>query len=87
MAAGKFKNANTNNALFVLYQAILNNEVCSYIVLSDKVSQFYANKYDKKGEKEIQNSSKSLMKLELNSGLQGETIRKQTGKWKSGLIL
>ncbi len=63
MAAGKFKNANTNNALFVLYQAILNNEVCPYIVLSDKGAQFYANKYDKKGEKGISEFERELMEL------------------------
>lgn len=53
MAAGKFKNATTKNALFVLYQAILKNEVCPAIVLSDKGAQFYANKKDKKGNKGI----------------------------------
>jgi len=44
MTAGKFNNATTNNALLVLYQAILTNEVCPVIILSDKGSQFYANK-------------------------------------------
>src|SRR3989339_1996615 len=35
MASGKFSNANTKNALFVLYQAMLVNEVCPVIILSD----------------------------------------------------
>ncbi len=40
MAAGKFDNATTKNALFVLYQAILSNEVCPVVILSDKGTQF-----------------------------------------------
>jgi len=60
MAAGKFKNANTQNALFVLYQAILANGVCPVVVLSDKGSQFYANKYDKTGKKGICEFEKEL---------------------------
>lgn len=51
MAAGKFKNATTKNTLFMIYQAILQNEVCPAVVLSDKGAQFYANKRDKKGKK------------------------------------
>jgi putative transposase len=51
MAAGVFSNATTKNALFVLYQAMLQNEVAPVIILSDKGSQFYANKYDKTGKK------------------------------------
>jgi len=51
MAAGEFNNATTENSLFVLYQAILINRVCPVIILSDKGSQFYANKYTKKGIK------------------------------------
>ena len=51
MGAAKFSNATTKNAIFVLYQAILSNEVCPAVVLSDKGSQFYANKYDKTGKK------------------------------------
>jgi len=51
MAAGKFKEATTANSLFVLYQAILIHQVCPIVILSDKGSQFYANKYDNKGKK------------------------------------
>lgn len=63
MVAGVFNNATTKNALFLLYQAILMNGVCPVIVLSDKGSQFYASKYDKKGEKgmsEFENELKGL---------------------------
>ena len=63
MGAGKFDNATTKNALFVLYQAILNNEVCPYVILSDKGAQFYANKYDKKGERGISEFEQELMEL------------------------
>lgn len=63
MAAGEFGNATTKNALFLLYQAILVNGVCPVIVLSDKGSQFYANKYDKKGEKGISEFEQELAVL------------------------
>jgi len=49
MAAGEFSNATEENAIFVLYQAILSNEACPFIVLSDKGPQFYNNKRTKKG--------------------------------------
>jgi len=51
MAAAKFGAATTANALFVLYQAMLMNEVAPHIILSDKGSQFYANKYNNKGKR------------------------------------
>lgn len=60
MAAGVFDNATTKNALFVLYQAILNNGVCPVIILSDKGSRFYANQYDKKGNKGMSKFEKEL---------------------------
>ena len=66
MASGKFDNANTKNVLFVLYQAILNNEVCPVVILSDKGSQFYANKYDKNGKKGISEFEKKLEELGIN---------------------
>lgn len=66
MAAGKFKNANTQNALFVLYQAILSSEVCPVVVLSDKGSQFYANKYDKTGKKGMCEFEKELEQLGID---------------------
>ena len=49
MTAGCFNNATEENAIFLLYQAILTNEVCSIIVLSDKGTQFYNSKRNKKG--------------------------------------
>lgn len=53
MAAGKFSNATEDNTLFLLYQAILGNEACPAVILSDKGSQFYASKKNKKGKKGV----------------------------------
>jgi len=50
MIAGEFDNANEENSIFLLYQAILTNEVCPAIVLSDKGTQFYNATKNKKGE-------------------------------------
>ena len=66
MASGKFSNANTKNALFVLYQAMLQNESCPMIVLSDKGAQFYANKRDKKGKKGISEFEEELKELGID---------------------
>ncbi len=63
MAAGKFDNATEDNALFLLYQAILANEVCPAVILSDKGSQFYANKHKKTGEKGISRFEEELKEL------------------------
>ena len=52
MASGNFSSPTKENTLFVFYQAILINEVCSVIVLSDKGTQFFVNKKNKKGEKD-----------------------------------
>jgi transposase InsO family protein len=49
MTAAKFSNANEEHTIFVFYQAILNNEVCPVVVLSDKGTQFYNAKRNKKG--------------------------------------
>lgn len=72
MSKGKFNNATTKNALFVLYQAILNNEACPVVILSDKGSQFYANKNDKTGKKGISEFEKELKLL----GIQFWTSRR-----------
>lgn len=66
MAAGVFDHATTKNALFVLYQAILENRVCPVIILSDKGSQFYANKFDKTGMKGISEFEKELEVLGID---------------------
>lgn len=66
VAAGVFENATTQNALFVLYQAILINGVCPVVVLSDKGSQFYANKYYKTGKKGISEFEKELEHLGID---------------------
>ena len=66
MAAGEFDNATTENALFVLYQAILINGVCPVVVLSDKGSQFYANKYDKIGKKGMCKFEKEMEELGIH---------------------
>ena len=63
MAAGKFSNATKENTLFVFYQAMLANEVCPVIVLSDKGSQFFANKKDKKGKRAISEFEQELRML------------------------
>lgn len=51
MAAGEFSNANEKNAIFLLHQAILTNEVSPYVILSDKGTQFYNSTKNKKGER------------------------------------
>ena len=50
MAAGEFDNPTEDNAIFLLYQAILSNEVCPLIILSDKGTQFYNSKKNNEGE-------------------------------------
>ena len=72
MASGDFSNANEENAIFLLYQAILTNGVCPYIVLSDKGTQFYNSKKNKKGE-----LTPSLFEQELNElGIEFWTSRR-----------
>lgn len=66
IACGMFDSATTENTLFVLYQAILINEVCPVIILSDKGSQFYANKYTKKGKRSISEFEKELQMLGID---------------------
>lgn len=66
MAAGKFTNANEDNTLFLLYQAMLGNETCPAVILSDKGSQFYANKYKKSGEKGISRFEQELKELGID---------------------
>ncbi len=61
MSDGEFDNANEKNVIFLLYQAILTNEVCPVVILSDKGTQFYNSKKNKKGEK-----TPSLFEQELN---------------------
>ena len=63
MAAGKFDNANEENAIFLLYQAILTNKVSPYIILSDKGTQFYNSKKNKNGEKTPSLFEQELEKL------------------------
>ena len=53
MAGGEFTNATAENAIFLLHQAMLANEVSPVVILSDKGSQFYANIRMKSGEKGI----------------------------------
>lgn len=63
MAAGEFSNATEENAIFLLYQAILPNEVSPYILLSDKGTQFYNSKKNKKGERPPSLFEQELEKL------------------------
>ena len=72
MAAGEFDNASEENTIFLLYQAILTNEVCPVIVLSDKGTQFYNSKKNKEGK-----LTPSLFEQELNElGIQFWTSRR-----------
>ena len=63
MAAGEFGNANEENAIFLLHQAILSNEVSPYIILSDKGTQFYNSKKNKKGERTLSLFEQELKEL------------------------
>ncbi|MBU0628798.1 MAG: DDE-type integrase/transposase/recombinase [Nanoarchaeota archaeon] len=72
MAAGEFSNANEENAIFLLYQAILINEACPVIILSDKGTQFYNSKKNKEGK-----LTPSLFEQELgNLGIEFWTSRR-----------
>ena len=72
VASGEFTNATEQNAIFLLYQAILTNEVCPVVVLSDKGTQFYNSKKNKKGE-----LTPSFFEQELNElGIEFWTSRR-----------
>ena len=72
MAAGEFGNANEENAIFLLHRATLINEVSPYIILSDKGTQFYNSKKNKKGERTL-----SLFEQELEElGIKFWTARR-----------
>ena len=72
MASGEFGNATEENTIFLLYQAILMNEACPAIVLSDKGTQFYNSTPNKKGE-----LTPSLFEQELNElGIEFWTSRR-----------
>lgn len=60
MAAGEFNNATKENTSFIFYQAMLTNQVCPVVVLSDKGTQFFANKRNKKGERALSEFEKEL---------------------------
>ncbi|HLD19133.1 MAG TPA: integrase core domain-containing protein [Candidatus Nanoarchaeia archaeon] len=63
MAGGEFSSANKNNTCCVFYQAMLTNNVCPVVVLTDKGTQFYANKKTSKGERalsEFENELRSI---------------------------
>lgn len=65
MAAGKFSNANEENAIFLLHQAILTNEVSPYLLLSDKGTQFYNSKKNMKGERSLSLFEQELKELNI----------------------
>ena len=72
MASGEFRNATEENVIFLLYQAILTNETCPFIILSDKGTQFYNSKRNKKGF-----LTPSLFEQELNKlGIEFWTSRR-----------
>lgn len=66
MAAGEFSNANEENAIFLLHQSILTNGVSPYILLSDKGTQFYNSKKNKKGERPPSLFEKEAEELGIN---------------------
>jgi len=63
MAAADFDNANEKNAIFLLHQAILTNEVNPYILLSDKGTQFYNSRKNKEGERTLSLFEQEVEKL------------------------
>lgn len=63
MAAGEFNNATKKNTSFVFYQAMLTNQVCPVVVLSDKGSQFFANKRNKNGQRALSEFEKELKEI------------------------
>jgi putative transposase len=67
MIAGKFNNATEENTLFLFYQAMLTNQTCPAIVLSDKGSQFYNNKRNKKGERPPNQFEQELEQLGIQT--------------------
>jgi len=66
MAAACFEHATEDNAIFLLYQAILQNGVCPIIVLSDKGTQFYNSKKKNKGELTPSRFEQELTKLGID---------------------
>jgi len=63
MALGEFDNATTKNTFFVFYQAVLVNQVCPVLMLSDKGTQFFANTRNKNGERALSEFEKELNEL------------------------
>ncbi len=60
MAAAKFSNATTENTLFIFHRAMLINQVSPAIMLSDKGTQFFVNKKNKKGERVLSEFEQEL---------------------------
>ena len=54
MGHGEFVHATTRNALLIFYHTIAEHGVTPYMVNTDKGSQFYASKRDKKGQADHQ---------------------------------
>ena len=63
MASGEYNNATKENTSLVFYHAMLTNQVCPVIILSDKGSQFFANKRNKKGERALSEFEKELKEI------------------------
>ena len=64
-ASGEFGNANEENAIFLLHQAILTNEASPYLLLSDKGTQFYNSKRNNKGERTLSLFEQELKELNI----------------------
>lgn len=83
MGRGKFDNANTKNALFVLYRAIAEHGVVPLMLNSDRGAQFYANKRSKKGGAEhiFENALKDLGIQFIPSRKRHPQTNGKTEKW------
>jgi len=63
MSSGEFDNATEENTIFVLYQAMLGNEACPAVLLSDKGTQFYNSKKNNKGIRTLSLFEQELKEL------------------------
>lgn len=83
MGHGEFDNATTRNALLVIYHAIAKHGVTPFMLNSDKGTQFYANKRNKKGEAdhEFENALKELGIKFIPSRTRHPQTNGKTEKW------
>lgn len=60
MASARFDSATKANTIFTFNQAVLMNQVCPVVVLSDKGSQFFANTKNKQGQRALSEFEQEL---------------------------